>query len=72
MGFAELVQRHGLTQATVAQQSGVPLATVNDVVRRLRDPRTSTVNKLLVFARRYEPEASYEELFAPELLRLGA
>lgn len=68
MTLPELLDKHDLSQRTVAQGTGVPLSSVNDIVNRKRQPTTGTVNKLLHFLRKYEPRVSYEELFAPELV----
>jgi predicted transcriptional regulator len=69
MSLSEILRRHGLSHKLAAEQSGVPLATLHDVSRGKRSPRTETVNKILAFVRRYEPRVSYEELFAPELAK---
>jgi predicted transcriptional regulator len=69
MNLSEIFRRHGLSHKVAAEQSGVPLATLHDVARGKRSPRTDTVNKILAFVRRYEPRVSYEDLFAPDLVK---
>jgi transcriptional regulator with XRE-family HTH domain len=64
-----LLERHSLSQRAVATGTGLAMSAVSDIVNGKRAPVTSSVNKLLAFVRRYEPRVSYEELFAPELVR---
>ncbi len=67
MALADFVAAQGLTQKRAAGEASVPVATFNDVATGRRQATVPTVNKILVWARRYEPGVTYEELFAPEL-----
>jgi transcriptional regulator with XRE-family HTH domain len=67
--LAALLEKHRLSQRDVAQGTGLAVSAVSDIVNGKRAPVTSSVNKLLVFIRRYEPRVSYEDLFAPELAK---
>jgi transcriptional regulator with XRE-family HTH domain len=63
MAIAEILKRHNLTQRDVVKGTGLALSAVNDIVNERRHPTTVTVNKILAYIRRYEPAATYEELF---------
>ena len=72
MPLLEFLKEHGLTQREVAEATGLPMTTVNDVVNGRRSPRTATVDKLLAFARRHDKTASYDALFGgPALVGRG-
>lgn len=58
------MERHALTQRAVADGTGLAVSAVNDLVNERRNPTTVTVNRLLAFLRRYEPNLVYEDLFA--------
>lgn len=68
MPLADLLQRHQLTQLAFAREAGIPIQTLNAVVRGASEPRRPTINRILVSARRYEPATTYESLFGgPDL-----
>lgn len=70
MTLPELIQRHQLTQVAIAAETGLQQSAISDIVAGKRRPRTDTVNRILAFARRYEPSVTYEDLFgAPDLPR---
>lgn len=71
MPLLDFFEQHGLTQLRCAAETGLPLSTVNQVARGKRAATTGTVNRILAWARRYEPAVSYEQLFAPELAGCG-
>lgn len=56
-----------MTQKRAAAEAAVPIQTLNEVANGRRQARAGTINKILAWARRYEPGVTYEELFAPEL-----
>lgn len=66
-----LLEKHRLTQQELAAATGLAGSAVSDIANGKRCPTTATVNKILAFVRRYEPKVSYEDLFAPELVRKG-
>lgn len=68
MALADLLHRHRLTQTVAARESGIPVQTLNAIVRGAQEPRRPTINRILSFARRYEPATTYESLFGgPDL-----
>ncbi len=70
MTLLELMQRHGLTQVAIATGTGLPQSAISDIAAKKRRPRTDTVNRILAFARLYEPSVTYEDLFGePDLPR---
>lgn len=69
MTLAGVLEKHGLTHRDVAAGTGVALSAVSDILNGKRSPRTDTVNKLIVFLRRYEkvkPGRIYERYFFRE------
>lgn len=69
MTLSELLQKHHLTQAQAAIEAGLPGSRVSQIVRGAAEPRRPTINRILAFARRYEPTITYEDLFAPDVPR---
>jgi transcriptional regulator with XRE-family HTH domain len=63
MSLLDLLRRHNLTQRDMAEGTGLAVSAVCDIVNGKRQPTTGTVNRVLAFARRYEPETTYEEVF---------
>jgi predicted transcriptional regulator len=63
MSLPAILDRHGLTQLQVSQESGIPISTINGVFHGTRQPRTDTVNRLLAYLRRYEPALTYEQVW---------
>lgn len=67
----EFLGRHEVTQKRAAAEADLPIQTMNEIANGKRQARTATVNKILAWARRYEPSITYEQLFAPDLAGCG-
>ena len=63
MSLGDLLKRHGLTQRDMADGTGLAVSAVCDIVNGKRQPTTGTVNRVLAYARRFEPATTYEDLF---------
>lgn len=63
-GIAGLLRRHGISVHRAAGESGLTAPTIYNMLSGDTTPSLLTVQKVLSFARRYEPGVTFEDLFA--------
>ncbi len=62
-GLRAFLARNGLTQRNLADAAGVTDGAVSQVLCGRHCLRKQTIDKVLAFARKFEPSVTYEQLF---------
>ena len=55
--------RHGLRQEDLAEAIGRSRVSVSNIVTGKCEPTRGTINLILGFCKRYDPDVTYEQLF---------
>lgn len=66
-GLRKFLADHDLTQRALAAGAGLHEGNVSYILSGRHLPKMATVERILGFARRYDPKVTFEDLFAEEL-----
>lgn len=64
--LSALLREHDLTIRAAAEQIGIHFTSLHKILRGHQRPLLPTLNAILDFARRYDPDVTFEDLFAEE------